>query len=67
MLIYDNGKSAIKVGNGGKPRDVHRWALPAEYSDRYGTGICDPRNLNMRFFQPNCAACILHYGILNYH
>lgn len=66
FLIYDNGKSAVRLGVGAVPRDVHRWQLPSSscdenYDRRERTAIADPRSLQVSNVLPMSTPCVLHY------
>lgn len=62
FLVYDNGKSACKVGIGAYPKDVHTWALPPDLASRARTAIADARCLDPSKLLPIHAPCILHFG-----
>jgi hypothetical protein len=73
-LVYDNGKSAVRLGlAGARPKDVHRWLLPDlpeqsvgvetdSGSDiRYRTALMDPRTLQVKRLLRVDQPCILHF------
>jgi hypothetical protein len=67
MLVYDNGKSAVRVMPGALPASVHKWTLPpAVPSGPPGalasrTALADPRHLDVRAVLPCSDPCVLHY------
>lgn len=69
FLVYDNGKSAVRLGiTGTIPRDVHRWLLPTTNVNEtnsddvlYRTNLMDPRHLHINRIIKSEEPCILHY------
>ena len=60
--MYDNGKSAVRLGVPGTvPRDVHRWKLFPDDDNLYRTNLMDPRHLKIKQFLKTEVPCILHY------
>jgi len=62
MLVYDCGKSAVRLGRGKvTPRDVHRWNLPPESASFSRTSLADARHLNPSQVLAMKVPCILHF------
>ena len=63
FLVYDNGKSAVKVNVSAVPKDVHKWhSSTSSGSFNRKTAIADPRNLDVNeLLVLNDGPCILHY------
>ena len=59
MLVYDNGKSAVRVVDGAVPQSVHRWSLPSGLKSC--TALADPRQMDLQTMLPCKDPCILHY------
>lgn len=66
MLVYDNGKSAVRVtrrGRGGPcpsaPTNVHDWFCPPKLHRR--TALADPRALQLSNLRPCPDHAVLHY------
>src|SRR3546814_1312204 len=62
FLVYDNGKSACRVGKGAYPKDVHTWQLPSQHTSRERTAIADARHLDPSKLLVVDDPCILHFG-----
>lgn len=63
FLVYDNGKSAVRVDLGPVfPINVHRWSLPPNASQASAkTALADPRNLDPESLFRMSNPAILHY------
>ena len=69
FLVYDNGKSAVRVNVNAVPKDVHKWQSNSNSSSsstsssfNRKTAIADPRNLCVdELLVLNDGPCILHY------
>jgi hypothetical protein len=67
FLVYDNGKSAVRVNVNAVPKDVHKWqssisSSTSSSSFNRKTAIADPRNLCVdELLVLNDGPCILHY------
>ena len=63
MLCYDNGKSAVRVVKGARPRSVHSWMLPDPKNMPSKTALVDPRALDLSRIRRCSDPCILHYVV----
>ncbi len=63
LLCYDNGKSAVRVVAGAKPRNVHQWVLPDPAAMPSRTALVDPRTLELSRVRKCRDPCILHFVV----
>ena len=63
MLCYDNGKSAVRVVQGARPRSVHSWILPDPKKMPSKTALVDPRALDLNRMRRCSDPCILHFVV----
>jgi hypothetical protein len=66
MLVYDCGKSAVRVTDGATPKSVHSWTLPAKSPRRSCTALADPRQMDLRAFVACKDPCILHFVVCGF-
>lgn len=63
LLCYDNGKSAVRLVRGAKPRSVHAWSVPDAANLRRRTALADARCLDAENVarEPEAMPSILHF------